>query len=264
MPFFGGGYWGGGTVTGTPSGTDTNTADPSVLYCDDEDIAIHLGNDYGALCPRESSLAGGTDGVFAGSARWTLTSATSSFTGVRARGVVLLGPEPKAQFGRISTGVAFAVNSVATGSLLLRRLGSPLGYGEPPAPAAGLTSVRFAVPTFRPQIADASDEANRRWGVNEVTGRTADQLSPTSLADLRTWCVLTVARWAYTMAPKAEGSDFAMKLGMIASRLEKIESRLQLLWGPKGDSNSPTRPFAPAGTGSASARSDLRVLGPPA
>jgi hypothetical protein len=222
-----------------PSGTNTAIEWPDTLYCSDEDMAIYLAEDFGALVPRSIVLSSGTNGVFGSGNRWLLISATANFINIPSRSVVLLGPEPKAQFGRVATGVPMAINSGSDGGLLLRRLGQPVGYGEPPSPAGGLSSVRFNVYTFRSIIAEYTKEANHRFGINpDIGGRKPSDMAPGSVEDLRTWCVLSVALWAYTMANKAEDSDYKLKVGLVAGRLKAVESRLQILWGPKGDAAS--------------------------
>lgn len=243
MPYFGP-YFGvsGAGPPPAPDGPGTQPARLAVGYCTDEDIALVAGEDFGALASRSTARAAASDGVFPAGLSWELRSASVDFAaqGVGANSVVLLFA-PSANFGRVGTGEAFAVNSASAGSAYLRRLGEAPGIGQPPGPAAGLTDVRFACYTFAAQIDRASFQANRLCGIDPAqSGRHPGDL--TDLRELRDWTVLTVLRWAYAAQPKTEGSDFSVKLGLICAELAEVAGRLQVRWGPGGRSEAPSGP----------------------
>src|SRR5262245_5648288 len=125
------------------------------VYATDEDIAVRAGGDFILLAPPWQQMAAGTDGVFASGAPWVLTSASVDFqaNGVQPNQVVLLSA-PRTSFP--GGGRLLAIDSVASGAITLRRLHKELNVGQPPAPAAGLTSVAFSVTTLDPQIEEAS------------------------------------------------------------------------------------------------------------
>lgn len=246
MPYFGPFFAPPGTsVTPPPSGDDTAPAVLATAYCTDEDIAKAAAEDFAALAPRAPRLAAGVDGVFASASRWVLTSATNAFAsqGCGPNRVCVLGPEPKANFGGVASGVLFAINAATDGGLQLRHIGLPLGSGPPPSPAGGLTSVRFAVPTFAADIDWVSREANYLYGIDpDIPGRRPVDLKPSSLADLRQWAVQAVLRRAYTAASKSTDSDYKLKLALATEYMAKLHARLALLWGPAGDAKAPTGP----------------------
>lgn len=246
MPYFGT-YFGTGAFVAPPSGLDASPSRLGLQYCTDEDIAERAPEDFAALAPRAIRLAVGTNGAFAGASRWTLTSITNAFAtqGCGAGNVCLLGPAPKATFGKIAGGHAYAVNAASDSGLQLRHVGQALGRGVPPSPAGGLTGVEFTVPTFAPAIDQASREANRLYGIDpDRSGRTPLDLKPSSLEDLRQWTALSVLLWAYAAADKVNDSDFKLKLSLIAAKLEKVQSRLAMLWGPTGEAKAPTSYFS--------------------
>src|SRR5437762_9727881 len=123
----------------------------TTIYATDEDIAIRASSDFLLLCPRDQKLASGTDGMFASSGRWTLTSPTVDLAscGIAAGNVVqLLGPSAYFKV----PGETLVVATVATGALGLRRKGEAAGIGQPPGPPTGLSGVEFIVATLAPQI----------------------------------------------------------------------------------------------------------------
>lgn len=243
MSYFGP-YFGvsGGSVAPAPDGPGTQPARLAVGYCTDEDVALVAGDDFGALASRALKRAEASDGVFPAGLSWELRSESVDFAaqGVGANSVVLLYA-PAANFGRVGTGEALAVNSASGGSAYLRRLGEAPGVGQPPGPPAGLAGVRFACFTFAPQIDRASFQANRHCGIDPAqAGRAPADL--TDLRELKDWTVLTVLRWAYAAQPKTEGSDFSAKLGLICAELADVTGRLQVRWGPGGRSEAPSGP----------------------
>lgn len=245
MPYFGP-YFGLGTATLVPDGPDAAPDALAVQYCTDEDIAAVALEDFTAIVPRSARIAEGTDGVFDADDRWTLSSATNDFDalGCLPNQVVALGPLPKANFGKVAGGELLAVNAVASGGVQLRRVGLALGRGAPPSPAGGLTGVHFSIQTFASLIDQASREANQAYGIDpDATGRTPDDLKPSSLIDLKYWTVLTVLQAAYVQASKTNDSDFKLKLALNEKKLNQVSARLSVLWGPSGDSAPPSGRF---------------------
>lgn len=216
----------------------------SSVYCTDEDVARRAWGDYAALCPPGQKLAAGTDGVFYADDRWTLASASADFLaqGVAAGNVVRLSQAQGAGSAFAPGGELFAVASVATGQVTLRRLGQAAGVGQPPAPAAGLTGVVFSVPTFGPQVDVASYDANQFFGIDaNILAK-----SPARLYDqreLQSYTVLTVLKRAYAIEVKQKAEDYALKLQQVAAELEELRSRLVLRWGPLGQGDMPTTAF---------------------
>jgi hypothetical protein len=217
-------------------------AAPDVLttvYATDENIAIRAGGDFSSLCPAWQKLAGGADGVFAAGFPWVLSSPSVNFeaAGVRAQHVVLLRKPATAFRG---SGELLAVDGAAGNAITLRRLGTPLNSGQPPAPAAGLEGVDFLIATFDPQIEEASFDLNRRLAIApEIAGRTPADLH--DLRDLRQACVLAVLGQRYAAENRGQQGDFALKLAETKRELAEVLARLQVRWGTGGaDSRSTT------------------------
>lgn len=200
-------------------------------YCTDEDILIRAGDDYSTLCPNSQVMAQGRDGVFAADAPWVLTSATVDFLllGVHARQVVWL-TQPSANF---NPSQYLVVDGVASGAVTLRRPGKPPGAGQPPG-LGGVTAVKFAVPTFDPQIDRASFDANREYGIDpDVTEQAPSALH--DLRDLQDYCALHVLKRAYALATKSSNSSIDIKHREISDEFEEVRQRLQVRWGPQGE-----------------------------
>jgi hypothetical protein len=206
----------------------------TTTYCNDEDIAIRAPGDFRDLIPDGATLAAGADGSFAAGDRWTLISPTADFTaqGVRPGHVCQL-LRPTASFG--DEGELLAVEAVAGSALTLRRLGQPAGIGQPPAPAAGLTGVRFLVASLDPQIEEASFDLNQRYGVDEQI----PDFAPAMLArerELRQLCVLTVLDWQYLAESREKDDTFARKGTDIRAERQGMLSRVQVHWDrPPGE-----------------------------
>ncbi|WP_165251168.1 hypothetical protein [Paludisphaera soli] len=207
----------------------------ATVYCTDEDLAIRCPTDLRILTPADSLAAAGSDGAFAAGLPWTLGSATVDF---EAQGVApgsLIHLEGGAIRG---SGGYFVVDSVAGPVVGLRRIGMASGLGQPPAPAAGMTGVRFAVTTLAPQIEQASDELNRRFGIDP----TSSLRGPTAVYDLRELqeaAMLTVLLRQYTLSTRTGDGDFAFKVRELKASLDAAAARLQVRWGPTG-SDAPT------------------------
>ncbi len=166
------------------------------VYATDEDILVKASGDFVTLAPSWQCMAKGTDGVFATSVPWVLTSSTINFAtnGVSPNQVVAL-TAPKSQYP--GGGDLLAIDSVSGNSITLRRPHKDLNVGMPPAPAAGLSNVAFTVTTFDPQIEEASFDLKRRFGIDEnITFRDSSWIY--DLRDLRMVVVLTVLYDRYT------------------------------------------------------------------
>lgn len=217
-------------------------------YCTDEDIAVYSPGDAAILTPASAVVAGGADGAFAPDSPWTLSSASVDFEaqGARRSMLVVLEGGTATGGGAASvfkgSGQHFAVEAAVGKTLTLRRIGFPAGVGQPPGPAGGAAGVRFAVCTLGPQIGQASDEINRRFGVDAaIAGR-----GPLDLADARDLelaTVLTVLARQYTVNTRTGDGDFAYKLRTIRADLDAVLARLQLRWRPPGDGSAPASMF---------------------
>jgi hypothetical protein len=212
------------------------------VYATDEDIAVRAGGDFVTLCPLWQQMAYGVDGVFAANAPWVLSSASVNFqsNGVMPNQVVQL-TAPKSQYP--GGGQLLAIDSVSGSSLTLRRLHKDLNVGQPPAPAAGLTSVTFTVNTLSPQIEEVSFDLKRRFGIDEnIIARASGWIY--DLRDLRMATVLTVLHERYIAETRSDKGDFARKVGLIKSQLSEILDRVQVRWGPFGNSAEPSTLFS--------------------
>jgi len=206
-----------------------------IAYATDEDIALRASADFAALCPRDQTLASGSDGVFAANDPWTLSSASVDFLGFGlGPGQVVRLAKPSSAFG--PNGELFAVGAAGPGGITLRRKGQPPGVGQPPAPAAGLAGVEFSARTLGPQVGRASYDLDRRFGIDDrVAGR-----RPVDLYDahqLREAVVLTVLYQQYQDQSRqfAGGSDapddwYAAKARIIKAELDDLLDRLSLKW----------------------------------
>lgn len=217
-------------------------------YITDEIIAIHAGPDFVALTQRASLLASGGDGSFASGVPWVLNSTAVNFQGqgVAAQNVVSLSGPPAAFPG--SGSYLYAVDSVSGTSCTLRLLGGSPGYGQPPGTAAGLSTVKFSVPTLFAQIDQATFRLKDRVSIDENFFWTSspwiyqgtenpyrvfrDAVVFETLADLYE---------ANTRDPSEQG-DFAVKARRYRKRAEEAIGRLCVRWGPYGNSRPPTTP----------------------
>jgi len=212
------------------------------LYATDEDIAVRAGGDWFLLCPGWQQMAFGTDGSFTNGTPWVLNSTAVNFAsnGVNPNQVVQLSA-PKANFP--GSGQLFAIDSVSGSSITLRRLHKDLNVGQPPSPTAGLTGVTFTINTLDPQIEEASFEIKRRFGIDEnITYRQSSWVY--DLRDLRMATVLTVLRDRYVQEARGDKGDFPRKINLIKTELEIVLDRVQVRWGPLGNSAEPTTLFS--------------------
>ncbi len=153
-----------------------------IVYATDEDIALRASTDFSALCPRDQLFASGTDGSFASSDVWTLTSASVDFAAYGLKpGQLARLTKPTTAFG--PNGELFAIHSVGTRAITLRRKGQEAGVGQPPSPQGGLTGVEFSVRSLGPQLAPSSSArpSSFRSSTNSISTRAGSSLaeSPT-------------------------------------------------------------------------------------
>jgi hypothetical protein len=205
----------------------------TVLYADDEDVAVHAPGDFAVLAPAWQKVAQGVDGVFAAGPTWTLTSAASDFEAAGARpGHVVQLRKPSSVFKGV--GELFAVAGASGSALTIRRIGMAANVGAPPAPTSGLSAVEFLIATLDPQIEEASFELNRRFAIDPlVPGRTPSDLR--DVRELRRACVLSVLIRRYAAESRGADGDFARKLRQAESELAETLARLEVRWGSVAD-----------------------------
>jgi hypothetical protein len=189
-------------------------------------------------------MAKGNDGVFSNGSPWVLSSASVNFSsnGVKPNQVVAL-TAPKSQYP--GGGDLLAIDSVSNDgtAITLRRPHKDLNVGMPPAPAAGLTSVAFNITTFDPQIEEASFDVKRRFGIDEnITFRESSWIY--DLRDLRLLTVLTVLYDRYTAELRTDRGDWQRKMGHIRNLRDEVLDRVQIRWGPYGNSAEPSTVFS--------------------
>jgi hypothetical protein len=211
------------------------------VYCTDEDIAVRCGGDFVTLCPSWQQMATGTDGFFSAGSPWVLNSTLTNFTSnnVQPNQVVQLS-SPKTQYP--GGGQLLAIDSVAGTAITLRRLHKDLNVGQPPAPLAGLTGVTFTINTLDPQTEEASFDLKRRFGIDEnIIDRNSQWIY--DMRDVRIATVLTVLHERYIAENRSERGDFFRKQSMIKSQLAEVLDRVQVRWGPFGNSAEPATLF---------------------
>ena len=113
----------------------------------------------------------------------------------------------------------------------------------PPAPAAGLTSVTFTITTFDPQIGrglvrhQAAVRHRREHHVPRLDldlrpARPADGHGPDVLYD------------RYTAELRSDRGDWVRKMGHIRNQRDEVLDRVQVRWGPYGNSAEPSTVFS--------------------
>jgi len=205
---------------------------PTIFYATDEDIAIRASADYALLWPKDQKIAAGTDGVFLGSDPWTLTSATVDFQAQGTTPGQLVQLEKQGS-GLRPGGEGFVVVRVSPGTATLRRRGQLSGVGQPPSTPTGLAGVEFAIVTFGPQIALASDDLNRRFGITTgaYIGRNeADLADPCELRDVAVLIVLFRQYLDMSRELSSPTDTFAAKAQLIKTELDDRLDRLTLHW----------------------------------
>ena len=211
-------------------------AQTSPVFASDEDIAVRAGGDWFLLCPAWQQMAAGADGVFTSGHPWVLSSSVCNFAsnGVSPNQVVQLSG-PKSSYP--GSGQLLAIDSISTDgtSVTLRRLHKDLNVGQPPGPAAGLTGITFTINTLDPQIEEASFDIKRRYGIDEtIAYRSSTWVF--DLRDLRMATVLSVLKDRYTAEVRVERGDWSYKINLIRSQLDQVLDRVQVRWGPFGNS----------------------------
>lgn len=216
-------------------------AQTTPIYCTDEDILVRAGGDWSTLTPSWQQMAFGSDGVFSSGTPWVLTSATVDFAanGVSPNQVVQL-TAPKSLYP--GGGQFLAIDSIVGNAITLRRPHKDLGVGQPPGPIAGASGVVFAVNTLDPQSEEASFDIKRRFSIDEVIwSRSSTWIY--DLRDLRMATVLSVLYDRYSQEARTEKGDFTTKIGRIRQQLDDVMARVQVRWGPLGDSQPPSTLF---------------------
>ncbi len=212
------------------------------VYASDEDIAVRAGADFITLCPPWQQMASGTDGYFNSGSPWVFNSVATNFqsNNVVPNQVVWLSA-PKTQYP--GSGQLLAIDSVLGTSLVLRRLHKDLNIGNPPGPAAGLTGIAFAINTLDPQTEEASFDIKRRFAIDEnIIARASSWIY--DLRDLRIATVLSVLYDRYTSEARTDRGDFAIKIQRIRQQLDDVLVRVQVRWGPFGNSAEPSTLFS--------------------
>ncbi len=215
----------------------------SPTYCTDEDILVRAGGDFPILCPAWQRMAAGTDGSFSPESPWVLTSASVNFqaNGVAPNQVCWL-TQPKTSFP--GGGTLLAIDSVSGNSITLRHAHQDLYIGQPPG-AGGVPLVQFAVPTLSTQIEEASYNIKRRFAIDDSIGSDVDRQSSWiyDIRELREATVLTVLLQRYLQEARTERGDFDKKVQRIRQELDDVLARVQVRWGPFGNSAEPSTLF---------------------
>lgn len=204
-----------------------------IAYANDEDIALRASADFAILCPKDQCLAYGTDGAFTDP--WTLTSQSVDFqANGLSPGLVVRLTQPISRYK--PPGEALVVDSVAPHAVVLRRKGQPARVGQP-AGAADSAPVEFTVATLGPQIARASYDLNRRYGIDDlIAGRRACDLFDAQ--EVREATVLSVLCRQYlemSRGPQESAETFASKSRAYKQELDDLLARSVLHWaGPAG------------------------------
>jgi hypothetical protein len=214
----------------------------SPVYATDEDIVVNASGDFMTLAPAWQCMAKGTDGYFSSGQPWVLNSTSVNFQtqGVAPNQVVCLSA-PKANYP--GGGDLLAIDSVSANAITLRRPYKDLNVGSPPGPAAGLTGIAFNITTFDPQTAQATFDIKRRFGIDEnITFRDSSWIY--DLQDLRVAVVLSVLYDRYTAELRSDRGDWVRKMGHIKNKRDEIIDRVQVRWGPYGNSAEPSTVFS--------------------
>jgi hypothetical protein len=219
----------------------------TTVYATDEDVAIRVPADFTLICPKDQVFASGTDGVFASTDRWTLTSPSVNFDSqavAPGQVVQLLGPTSLIR----PPGDMLVVESVSGNSMVLRRKGQHAGIGQPPVPIEGAMNVEFLIASLHPQIESAAYDLNRRYGIDDLVAgrRSSDLYDPREVRDA---VVLTVLKRRYLDLCREGGSlsdTFAAKADAAQKELESLLGRAVVHWkfGESGGAASSTNRFS--------------------
>ena len=106
-----------------------------------------------------------------------------------------------------------------------------------------MTPVTFTINTLDPQTEEASFDIKRRFGIDEtIVDRASAWIF--DLRDLRMATVLTVLLARYTQEARSDRGDFPRKINQIKSELQTVLDRVQVRFGPFGNSEEPTTLFS--------------------
>ena len=212
----------------------------SNIYATDEDVAVRASADFEILCPKDQSLASGNDGTISSGDRWMLTSSTVDFLaqGLTPGNVVRLC-QPVSAYK--PPGEAFVVDSLASGSMRLRRKGQLPGVGQPAGPPAGVDSIEFSVTTLGPQIARACYDLNRRFGIDDLIAgrRPCDLFDP---REVREAVVLTVLYRQYlevSRGAEERADTFVAKSQWYRQELDDLLARTTIHWSTSPGAATP-------------------------
>lgn len=210
----------------------------SIVFATDEDIVAIAGADYAALVPSSQRVAYGTDGVFAGVLPWVLTSSSVDFAvqGVTS-GMVCQLTQPKSVFR--GQGDLLACESASGGSLTLRRIGWPVGWGQPISPMSGVVGVEFTIETLGNQIEDVAYMLEERFAVDP---RMANR-NPQNMYDQRIFRRLTayqVVLRQYEQMTRNPDLEFSEKIKIYERRYREELEIAVVRWGPTGTSQPST------------------------
>lgn len=203
------------------------------FYATDEDIAIRASADFTLLVPKDQKLTWGNDGQFAPGVRWVLSSPSVDFNAQGlVPGQILQLTQPSSVFK--PPGELFAVSEVNGGLITLRRKGQAAGVGQPPAPPGGLAQVEFSAATFGPQIARASYDLNRRYGIDDLIAghRATDLFDPQEVCEATVLTVLYRQYLDLCRGPEGRGDSFAAKAQLYKQELDDLLARTVIHWLP--------------------------------
>jgi hypothetical protein len=211
------------------------------IYATDEQVYLEGPGDFGVIVPRSNRVARGTDGVFASTDLWTLTSISNDFgiQGVQPGMIVRLSG-PGAVF---ATPEYMAVETVDDHEVTLRRPGLPAGIGQPPSPALGLTQVVFECLTLLPQIENAAFALNQQFSVDpNLAGRNPDNVYDQRV--FRRLACLRVLYLQYMTLNRSKAGDFADKQAHYHDEFQSELASAVVRWGTAGVDQPPTTRFS--------------------
>jgi hypothetical protein len=94
-----------------------------------------------------------------------------------------------------------------------------------------------------PQIEEATFDIKRRFGIDEnITFRDSSWIY--DQRDLRMAVVLSVLYDRYTAEARTDSGDWQRKIGHIRTQREAVLDRVQVRWGPFGNSSEPSTIFS--------------------
>jgi hypothetical protein len=108
-----------------------------------------------------------------------------------------------------------------------------------------LTGVAFAINTLDPQIAEASYDLKQRYAIDDLSGGNSARSSSWvyDLQVLRVATVYSVLLERYTQETRTERGDFEKKVVRYRQKLDDALARVQVRWGPFGNSSEPSTLF---------------------